>query len=169
MSKGNANQYKNSLAVDILLLMVSGKKQIAKQLRRQASGLAWREQISAKHFNNAINQLHKSNWIEKKRYKDDTFYQLTKRGEIKQILLNLKKYSRIRSDRATIVIFDIPEQKRTYRNAVRRLLKDMDFTMLQKSVFITPNSLPDLFYDYLREMKLLEYFQFVEGWIKTKI
>ncbi|MBI4034031.1 MAG: hypothetical protein HY378_00590 [Candidatus Brennerbacteria bacterium] len=37
-----------------------------------------------------------------------------------------------------LVTFDIPDSKKTAREALRRKLKELDFYPLQKSVFITP-------------------------------
>ena len=67
---------------------------------------------------------------------------------------------------ATILIFDIPEEKRAFRDFLRRLLKDMKFTQIQKSVLIAPYILPQEFYDLLEEMKLLQFVKVIEGKIR---
>ena len=110
-----------------------------------------------------INRVYKQGWIEKKKVHDQEYYRLTRLGRIRYARYKLQTFSRKRGEMATIVMFDIPEEKRTYRNFARQLLKQMDFTMLQQSVFITPYILPKEFYNLLKDMKILQHFLFVEG------
>jgi CRISPR-associated endonuclease Cas2 len=82
------------------------------------------------------------------------------------MIFRLKRAKRQRGEQATILMFDIPEEKRTYRNFLRRLLKQIDFTMIQKSVFIASYILPKEFYDLLRELDLLRFVKVIEGSIR---
>ena len=50
-----------------------------------------------------------------------------------------------------ILLFDISEMKRTYREALRGKLKDLNFQLFQKSAWINP-------YDCIKEVNLLKSF-----------
>ena len=65
-------------------------------------------------------------------------------------------------------MFDIQESKRNFRDFLRRLLLKNGFIMLQKSVFVTPNVLPQEFYDLLRELDLLSFVMVIEGHLRFK-
>lgn len=121
---------------------------------------------SPKQLYNIVDKIRRRGWLEKKIVQDQVYYCLTAKGRTKQLLFQLRSQSKQRGKQATIIIFDIPEEKRTFRNFLRRLLKQMKFTMIQKSVFITPNILPQEFYDLLAEMKLMEYVKVIEGQVR---
>jgi DNA-binding transcriptional regulator PaaX len=157
------------LTQTIIALLFSGKHASQKEMWRQIYGIPREVQISRSQVNNAVTKLKQHGWIEKKIINDKVYYAITKQGKTQALIYNSKTFSRTRGKTSTIVIFDIPEEKRTFRNFVRRLLQNMDFTMLQRSVFITPYILPEDFYTLLREMKLLEYFLFIEGRLNLKI
>lgn len=162
-------KYTKPLTVDIVALLFSGKYQSQREIRR----LLYPRFKDTNPFINkqvarAVSKLKQRGWIENKKIQDKTYYSLTNEGRIRHLIYSSKTFSRIRGKQATIVIFDIPEEKRTFRNFIRGLLKQMDFTMLQKSVFITPYILPEEFFEILRVMKLLEHFLFIEGRINFK-
>lgn len=60
-------------------------------------------------------------------------------------------------DQIVLVIFDIPEYLKPWREWLRLKLKEMDFSMLQQSVWYNRNSLPDIFVKDLERYKLLPY------------
>lgn len=49
-----------------------------------------------------------------------------------------------------IVLFDIPEKESAHRAWIRQVLKNLKFTMLQKSVWVGTSSLPEEFMNDLR-------------------
>ncbi len=49
-----------------------------------------------------------------------------------------------------IVLFDIPEKESAQRAWLREVLKNLKFTMLQKSVWVGNSSLPEEFMNDLR-------------------
>ena len=55
-----------------------------------------------------------------------------------------------------IIIFDIPESKRKTRDWLRRQIRDWDFKMIQKSVWVGYGSLPKEFNDRLKILKIKE-------------
>lgn len=61
-----------------------------------------------------------------------------------------------------LVIFDIPEEKKLARNILREKLKEIGFSMVQKSVFILPYPCKDEI-DYIRELyELYKYVNYFE-------
>lgn len=82
---------------------------------------------------------------------------LTEKGQKKTIAFSTDsltiKSPLVWDNKWRVVIFDIPESKRTARNALREKLKNLGFYSLQKSVFVHP-------YDCLDEIEfLIELFQ----------
>lgn len=71
----------------------------------------------------------------------DDNYKLTKKG-IKRI--NFSKLFKLKLDKKKkdgfwrVVIFDIPEKQKIKRELLRQKLKELDFKMIQKSVFASP-------------------------------
>jgi len=134
------------------------------QTRRQIYGLRVSpNSISVKRLYDTVERIRKQGWIEKKVVEDKVFYSLTAKGRIKQLEYKLRTFRREISNQSTIIIFDIPEEKRTFRNHLRRLLREMKFTTIQKSVLIAPYVLPKEFYDLLKEMDLLKFVKVIEG------
>lgn len=56
-----------------------------------------------------------------------------------------------------IIVFDIPERERVKRRWLRESLKSLDFTFIQKSVWLSNHELPEDFLQALRDRDLLEY------------
>jgi len=53
-----------------------------------------------------------------------------------------------------LFIFDIPYDKKRYRDWLRRQLVFFGYVMVQKSVWIGPSPLPKKFLDYLKELQI---------------
>ena len=64
-----------------------------------------------------------------------------------------------KEDKKMIVIFDIPEKERRYRDLFRVELVSLGFDQVQKSVWFGP-SLPKSFVEYLDEIDILKYIRF---------
>lgn len=83
---------------------------------------------------------------------------LTNYAEQKHFLnLPKRKYIAEKSAIQTLVIFDIPESLKQYRDWIRYQLVGFGFSMLQKSVWIGAYQIPPDFIHDLREFKLLQY------------
>lgn len=67
-----------------------------------------------------------------------------------------------------IIIFDIPEKKRHYRDWLRTEIVSFGFEQIQKSVWFGP-PLPTEFLQYLDEVNLLEYIRFFKATEKDLI
>ena len=68
-------------------------------------------------------------------------------------------YPKENGDKLKIIIFDIPENQRRKRNWLRSVLANLGFTMLQKSVWLGQNKIPE---DLLEDLEKLELLPFVE-------
>ena len=64
--------------------------------------------------------------------------------------------------KSLIIIFDIPEKKRRYRDWLRTELVGFGFEQVQKSVWFGP-PLPKEFLQYLDEVNLLQYIRFFKA------
>ncbi|OHB22424.1 MAG: hypothetical protein A2939_02585 [Parcubacteria group bacterium RIFCSPLOWO2_01_FULL_48_18] len=64
--------------------------------------------------------------------------------------------------RSTIIVFDIPEKYKRYRNWLRTELKLLDFTLLQKSVWVGNGLLPEEFIKNLNDLNMLKYIHIFE-------
>lgn len=87
--------------------------------------------------------------------------------EINPLHQKIKKFfqdRKIKKDlkRNTIVAFDIPENRRRYRDWLREELAGFGFEAIQKSVWYGP-ALPAEFIEYLDECQLLEHIRFFKA------
>lgn len=67
------------------------------------------------------------------------------------------------NNKKIIVIFDIPEKRKNQRNWLRGELMALDFTLLQKSVWLGPALLPKEFIKYLNKVGLLPCLKFFKA------
>ena len=58
-----------------------------------------------------------------------------------------------------LLIYDIPEGRKKERDWFRRQLKNFDFIMIQKSVWVGPSPLPAEFLAYLKRIGLQKEFK----------
>lgn len=70
--------------------------------------------------------------------------------------------------RKVIIIFDIPEKKKRYREWLRNELVGFGFNLVQKSVWVGPR-LPKEFIEYLNEAGLLKHIRFFQATEKDLI
>lgn len=80
---------------------------------------------------------------------------LSERGE--GIARGVHGYPKTRSATRVIVAFDVPERFGSRRATLREALRALDFSMLQKSVWIGWNTIPRELLDDLREWKIIRY------------
>jgi DNA-binding transcriptional regulator PaaX len=71
-------------------------------------------------------------------------------------------------EKRLIIIFDIPEKKKRYREWLRSELVEFNFDLIQKSVWFGPG-LPKEFVEYLDELKLLKHIKFFRATEKDLI
>lgn len=63
------------------------------------------------------------------------------------------------SPKNLLLIYDIPEDRKKERDWFRRQLKNFDFIMVQRSVWVGPSPLPTDFTDYLKQIGLQKEFK----------
>ena len=123
---------------------------------------AWiRQQIKGrKNVYDTIYNLKKKGLVKEISKNGKRFLELTKKGEmeilfVKAHLLNPKLFKWDGKWRE--IIFDIPEDAKDKRDKLRRLLKQNNFVKLQASVFISPYPLNRAAIAYLKETGLIEF------------
>ncbi|MFA6136272.1 MAG: hypothetical protein WC705_02855 [Candidatus Paceibacterota bacterium] len=92
---------------------------------------------------------------------------LTKKGIASLKILRKKKsnslpvpdYKTNKSNDITIVTFDVPEKEKRKRYWLRVALKNMDFYMIQKSVWFGKVGLPESFIEDVRRINVLGYLE----------
>lgn len=131
------------------------------------------EKKERQKFYNLLSYLRRRGFIEKKKIEGNrVLWKLTKNGlnwlkkkkeENKLPVLSFKSPEEIKKDYFKIIVFDIPENDKWKRNWLRQSLKNLGFSMLQKSVWIGKNKLPEEFIFKLREFKILSNIHIFEA------
>lgn len=112
-------------------------------------------------YYNALHRLEHKKLVVKHKIGRRNKYQLTEKG--RAILKGpLKRNKRIDGN-ATIIIFDVPEEKSKERSTLRRYLKKEGYIMLQKSVFISPFEISDDLKELIVELKIRPYVSAIFG------
>lgn len=106
-----------------------------------------------RRLNERLKQLEEKGWIKISEEGDSIKLELVEEGRKKAYYYNFENLQ-IKKPKKwdglwRIVIFDIPEDKKIARDALRRKLKSLGFIQLQKSVFIFP-------YDCQKEIELIK-------------
>lgn len=154
------NKEKIRLTVrEILLTFCDGMTKIEEifgypwQRREAREYWKWRE-LDKNRFYKSLWRLEKQGYIKRYQKEKGQSIKLTPIGEkkaIKYITNELKtKQPKIWNKKWHMVIFDVPEDKKTIRNIIRDRLKIWGFYQLQKSVFIHP-------FDHQKEVAALKY------------
>ena len=106
---------------------------------------------------NTLYQLNKNGYI----LKENDYISLLPKGrkyvESKKVrFLTFDSPYKKELPKNLIVMFDIPEVKKAEREWFRFHLREFNYQMIQKSVWVGPSPLPKDFLDYLKEIKLRE-------------
>jgi len=120
-----------------------------------------------RRFDDLLYRLRKDELIDDVNGRKGSFLRLTQSG--KEILNKLRdkkdkampsaKYQSQNDDNLKIIIFDIPEGERRKRVWLRSALKNLNFKMLQKSVWVGISRLP---YEFTRDLNKLKIISHVE-------
>jgi len=93
-------------------------------------------------FNRTTRRLRENNLIETKENENGVTLYLNKLGKKKALEYSLDKMKITKpmkwDKKWRIVIFDIPENKKLARNVLKRKLDELDFKLLQKSIYVHP-------------------------------
>ncbi|MBK5215746.1 MAG: hypothetical protein JJE53_02995 [Candidatus Pacebacteria bacterium] len=87
-------------------------------------------------------------------------YFITQKGEEflnKKVRGALKKFESYKTDKDPkdlLLLYDVPEDKKSHRDWLRRELINFNFVMIQRSVWVGPSPLPKEFMEYLKRVGL---------------
>jgi DNA-binding transcriptional regulator PaaX len=100
----------------------------------------YKRKQTKEQFRQLIYRLKKNGYIKIKNLEQNEGVILTEKGAEKVLKTKLKmKNKRKRSDEKwQMIIFDIPEEKRYLRSLLREKLLLLEYSMLQKSIWICP-------------------------------
>jgi DNA-binding transcriptional regulator PaaX len=147
-----------------LALGLSGNPRVSFQILK---GVAkeW-EEINKQSLKRAIQSLYKSKMIEEKYNKDGSITIVLSMGGKKKALtyqldeIEIKKPEKW-DKKWRVVLFDIPENRKKERDALRFRLKQLGFYEFQKSVFVHPYDCKDEI-DYIIEFyKIRKFVRFI--------
>lgn len=106
-------------------------------------------------INNAVYRLTKNGYVSKN---SGSFMLLPKGREYienKKIrMITFESPFKKNSPKNLLVMFDIPEDKKSEREWFRFQLRQFGYTMIQKSVWVGPFPLPNEFLDYIKKLNL---------------
>jgi len=119
--------------------------------------------IRRRNFQNLLYKLKKEGLIAESGARLKLTHQGREKVDVLRERLNKNlpqvDYRKEKSDNFKIVIFDIPENERQKRNWLRSILANLDFVMLQKSVWVGKNKIPE---DLLKDLEKFALLPFVE-------
>lgn len=116
-------------------------------------------------YSKLVYKLKKEGLVEEKNKNKKKFLAITARGREKlNDLIEKEKsfplkadYPKEKSNYSIIVIFDIPESKKGKREWLRRVLRELDFEMEQKSVWLGKTKIPQKFLNDLDDLEISDY------------
>jgi DNA-binding transcriptional regulator PaaX len=120
----------------------------------------------ARKYRLLLKQLKQDGLIAENQKNNKRILSLTSKGKTK--LTTLRKrlifsspavYSKEESNTQIVVIFDIPEKHRQKRNWFRSVLKNLGFSMIQKSVWVGKNKIPK---QLIQDIDMLEMNNYIE-------
>lgn len=94
----------------------------------------------------------------------DGRYCLTQKGKRRVIKIQLRDHlsqRRTWDGKWRVLIFDVPERRRSARDFLRRELRLLGFKQLHRSVWVTPYDMPPAFRELLKESRLLSSTRFL--------
>lgn len=128
------------------------------------------KEYSRKSINKAFGRLEKKGIIQRGIMEDEVCIRLTEFGlnkfrekqERKIQKPNINKKDERWDGKWRVVIFDIPEENRRVREALRETLKLMEFYPLQKSVWVSKNDYVKELRWWIRDLKLTSFIKILE-------
>lgn len=114
--------------------------------------------IHYKAYSDTIYRLQKQGRIKVSVVAGKKFLTLTEQGQLETLLLqSVLPHPAAWDGKWRMIIFDIPEEARSQRDKLRRLLRDYGYRKLQASVFVYPFALHRAAVQYLRASGLMTY------------
>lgn len=157
---------------DLLKIAMSGKSGYIREVKRSSrygpqrfehDWAEWYRQRQAVY--SLLNQLKRDQLVTKKETAHGTLWKITKMGlqKLKKKPkrhpsgIVLKKYKKETARKTIIISYDIPERMGKKRYWLRESLAALNFSLLQKSVWVGTTQIPKEFVDDLRTQRLLPY------------
>jgi DNA-binding transcriptional regulator PaaX len=131
-------------------------------LSKKLDKLEMMDGIDNRKFNRSLKRFTERNFIKMLDQKGRIRYEMTEKGMKK--ILELRFKGNFLAQRKwnglwRVVIFDIPEEKKAFREAFRRRLRFLKFFPLQKSVFVFPFDCEKEIYELAQFFNVGEYLQ----------
>ncbi|MFA4819075.1 MAG: CRISPR-associated endonuclease Cas2 [Patescibacteria group bacterium] len=106
------------------------------------------------YLNKVLNNLKRTRYIQTHRLGNKLSITLNDKGKTELLANKLKCAERYANNSNTVVIFDIPEIKRSLRRQFRQLLRIGGFKRLQQSVWISELDNYELMVQFIRKHKI---------------
>ena len=138
----------------------------------EAEALAEKERLYRKRRHKRllaeITYLKQQHYIEEVKEGENRLYRLTMKGEYELLLIKLGQHLDEQRkkpwDRAwRVIIFDIPERLRKYRDQLRKILKANGMSMWQFSVWVTKYNPEPALYELLKYLGIHKYYALIEA------
>lgn len=160
-------------SVGIMDAMLSGSGRKLDKSKLRHFDVNWAEMFRDRQkFYSLLGYLKKQGLVESKKENKKSLWEITKKGlEKLKVLKERNYYSKENaiypksSEEATfkIIAYDIPARENNKKRLwLRWALHNIGFAMLQKSVWVGKNKIPEEFVRDLSERKLLTYVQILE-------
>jgi len=125
----------------------------------------WKSEGNAKKIKDGIRDLNKQKFIKKKEnYDGSVLISLTEKGILRALNIIFRRLEKRREKwdgKWRIFAFDIPEECRKGRNALRYRFRSAGFYELQKSIFVYPYDCKKEVMELVSLFKLEKYVRFV--------
>jgi DNA-binding transcriptional regulator PaaX len=125
-------------------------------------GLDYGPDGKPKYYSTLYN-LKRNGYLQDKKLKNEKYYRLTERG--KSVVRGLILEKRIRNKKWDgkwyVLIFDIPEKRRSYRDNLTKILKNIGLYQLQKSAWIFPYNVINYLYEILPGFREGDWFEYL--------
>lgn len=165
-------QERAEISVDMLKAMFLSPRELSRDTRRfltygpRPFKTSWAEQYR-KHrvYAATLSRLKRQGLVTKKRQNGSSMWRITKKGstrleKIKKrhknpLSLTTAHFKPARERCWVIITYDIPEKEKAKRGWLRGCLKSLQFSFLQKSVWIGNRMIPEDFIKALKERNIL--------------
>jgi DNA-binding transcriptional regulator PaaX len=148
----------NTLVIEILSVLKDLGKMMPLPFETPYSWIRRYSGVPRKKYRDTIYQMEKRGVVKSVKKSSSKFLQLTKKGELELLLIKAVRKKHERWDgKWRVIIFDIPEQARKFRDRFRWLLKKNGYKKIQQSVFINPHPLNKEAIEYLKASGLMQY------------
>ncbi len=142
--------YQENSVADMLVAMLMSSRSTKVYRRILWERLQEKRQCSRQAYNQALYRLNKNGTLS---ISGEGISLLKKESAVvhsEHIVREKKTGTSIR----ILVSFDVPESKRRVRDWLRNQLRDWDFVMVQKSLWIGSGPLPIEFYDHVKLLNI---------------